>query len=204
MDDRIKDLWAEYEPRIQAAKAADNRDRHRFFCDDLEETIGDFPAVVLTLERYLLVSLEGVFDDGEDDPRIPVLRFLWIVSPDYSNDPAAVQDFVRSHRDLDPMPYPEHIREYMDRAFAYAAKKSSNGKGDKGGSKESSEWFSSIVDTIASEYGWSERDIMRLPLPRLFLYVGRIRQRLGLDSATFSAEADRLKDEFMRESNERN
>ena len=51
MDDRVAKLWAEYEPRIQAAKAADNRDRHRFFSNLLEETIGDFPAVILTLER---------------------------------------------------------------------------------------------------------------------------------------------------------
>ena len=202
MDDRIKDLWAEYEPRIAAAKTADNRDRHRFFCTDLEETIGDFPAVILTLERYLLLSLDGIFDDDEGDARIPVLRFLWIVSPHFDRDPALVEAFVRKHSEIDPSPYPELIRKYIDEAFSLApprrAAKTTNGQ------SSNPEWYSSIIDTLASEYGWSERDILALPLPRAFLYLRRIRIRLGLTSSDFSSEADRLQDEFMRMANELN
>ena len=203
MDDRIKDLWDEYETRIAAAKVADNRDRHRFFCDDLEDTIGDFPAAILTLERYLLLSLDGIFDDADEDPRIPILRFLWIVSPDFSRDPADATAFIRANMSIDPTPFPTLIAKYIEDAFAYAPgrRRATNGK-----AKESTgrEWYSGIIDTIASEYGWAERDIMRLPLPRLFLYVRQIRLRLGLDSAEFSSEADRLQDEFMTRANERN
>ena len=201
MDDRVAKLWAEYEPRIQAAKAADNRDRHRFFSNLLEETIGDFPAVILTHARYLLVSLDGIFEDAEDDPRIPVLRFLWIVSPEFAPDPEKAMEFIRKNRKFDPTPYPMHIQKYMDDAFAYAPpQKAANSSGQV----TPKEWVSSIVDTIASEYGWAERDVLTLPLPRLFLYLRRIRVRLGLDSVDFSSEADRLQAEFMRRANERN
>jgi len=202
VDDRIKDLWAEYEPRIAAAKSSDNRDRHRFFTHLLEETIGDFPAVILTLERYLLVTLEGVFDNDADDLRFPVLRFLWIVSPDFDPDPDKAMGFIRKHGKLDPTPYPDLIRQYLDDAFAYAPPKKAS-KSSTGQSVDK-EWFSSIIDTVASEYGWAERDILAIPIPRLFLYLRRIRIRLGFDEADFCTEAARLKDEFMRRANERN
>jgi len=162
VDDRVAKLWAEYEPRIQAAKAADNRDRHRFFSNLLEETIGDFPAVILTLERYLLVSLDGIFDDGEDDPRIPVLRFLWIVSPEFDPDPEKAMEFIRKNRKLDPIPYPLHIQKYMDDAFAYAPpQKAANSSGQV----TPREWVSSSWTPSRANTDGQSVTFSRFPFP---------------------------------------
>ena len=203
MDDRVAKLWAEYSPRIEKAKAEDGRDRHRHFCDYLEERVGDFVALPLTLSRYLLLSQEGLFEDEEgDDARIPVLRFLWIVSPDFSSNPDDSARFVRKNRNIDPTPYPNLIREYLDNAFRYSPPRRETRTAS--GKATPKEWVSSIVDLIASEYGWTEQAILDLPITRLFLYVKRIRVRLGSDETDFSSEADRLQAEFMRRANEQN
>lgn len=203
MDDRVANLWAEYAPRIEQAKAEDGRDRHRHFCNYLEEKVGDFVAVPLTLSRYLLLSQDGLFEDeGGDDARIPVLRFLWVISPDFSPDPDSAERFVRKNRNIDPNPYPGLIRKYLDEAFRYSPPrretKTASGKATP------KEWVSSIVDLIASEYSWTEQAILDLPITRLFLYVKRIRVRNGSNETDFSSEADRLQSEFMRRANEKN
>ena len=201
MENRIRELWAEYEPRIRAAREAEGRDRNRFFCDDLEDEIGDFPAVVLTLERYLLLTLEGVFGEKElCDPRIPVLRLLWIVSPNFQKDPAAAAAFIRKHRAMNPAGYAEKIADYIGRAFEFSPARKTAGEalGDESAAKE---WVSAVVDTIASEYGWRESAILGLPLPRIFLYVRRIHERHNPDGINFCKEADRLQAEFMDRAN---
>jgi len=203
VDDRVANLWAEYAPRIEQAKAEDGRDRHRHFCNYLEEKVGDFVAVPLTLSRYLLLSQDGLFEDeGGDDARIPVLRFLWVISPGFSPDPEAAEMFVRKNRNIDPTPYPSLIRKYLDEAFRYSPPrretKTASGKATP------KEWVSSIVDLIASEYSWTEQAILDLPITRLFLYVKRIRVRNGSNETDFSSEADRLQAEFMRRANEKN
>jgi len=200
VDDRVAKLWAEYAPRIEKAKQEDGRDRHRHFCDYLEERVGDFVAVPLTLNKYLLLSQEGLFDDEDgNDARIPVLRFLWIISPDFSPEPDAAARFVRKNRNVDPTPYPDLIREYLDEAFRYSPPRRETKT--RTGKATPKEWVSSIVDLLASEYSWTEQAILDLPITRLFLYVKRIRIRLGSDEADFSSEADRLQDEFMRRAN---
>jgi len=197
-EDRVARLWAEYQPRIDEAKAKDGSDRHRLFLGLLEERIGDFPAIILTIERYLLLG-EGVFDSTDKDSRVPVLRFLWIVSPTFKPCPKAAKAFIRKHRDIDPEPYPDLIRDYIERTFHLAPPQKA-GRG-KDGTAHPAEWISSFVDLIASEYGWTEQDILQTPLPRLFLYLGRIQERTGDGSSSFSTEADRLQDEFMRRAN---
>jgi len=197
--DRVARLWAEYQPLIEAAKAADGSDRHSFFVDLIEERVGDFPAVLLTIERYLLMSVEGVFDSTEDDPVLPVLRFLWFVSPDFDPSAKAGRAFLKKHRNLDPAPYPALIRDYLDGAFRHAPPR--RGTLTDKGRAAPAEWVSSVVDMIASEYGWTETDILRTPLARLFLYLGRIRSRLSSEPISFTQEADRLQDEFMRKAN---
>ena len=196
--DRVANLWAEYQPRIELAKRRDADSSSLHFVGLHEESIGDFPAVLLTIEKYLLLQQAGVFEGKNDKTVNDVLIFLWIVSPDFEADPEQSKAFYKEHGKLDLPTYANAISDYLGSMFQMMPAKAS---GDGGGSA-SSDWVASLVDLIASEYGWREDEILRIPLPRLFQYVRRITQRLNGSPISFSKESDRLQAEFMRKANE--
>jgi hypothetical protein len=74
-------------------------------------------------------------------------------------------------------------------------------KEGQGGGGGATDWVASVVDLLASEYGWNEKKILRIPLPRLFRYVAQINYRKGGSKVMFSSEADRLRQEFMAAAN---
>tara|TARA_Y100000593_G_scaffold46496_3_gene88369 strand:- start:239 stop:859 length:621 start_codon:yes stop_codon:yes gene_type:complete len=195
--ERIARLWAEYHPRIEEAKTRAAEASSVCFVDLHEEKILDFPAVVLTLERYLLLEQAGVFDGTCGEDANSVLLFLWIVNPDFVPEPRPGKKFFRKHRKLDFVTYAVAIERYMKKMFP------ESGSGDEGGGESSGRsWVASMIDLIASEYAWKESEIFRIPIPRLLQYAKTIRRRMGGDSVDFCPEADRLKAEFMREANE--
>lgn len=196
--DRVANLWAEYQPRIELAKRRDADSSSLPFVYLHEERIGDFPAIVLTIEKYLLLQQAGVFEGTNDKTVNDVLIFLWIVSPDFEADPELSKAFFREHGKLDLPTYANAISDYLGSMFHLMPAKSSV----EAGGSASSDWVASLVDLIASEYGWPEEKILRIPLPRLFQYVGRITQRMTGTAMTFSKESDRLQAEFMAEANE--
>ena len=197
--EKVAALWAEYEPRIAEARRRDSDAVAVSFVDLHEERILDLPAVVLTIERYLILEQAGIFDGSCGDAN-PVLLFLWIVSPDFVPDPKPAKRFFRKHRKLDFTDYARAIEDYVSHIFAGAGggKESESGKGSGSG-----DWVASIVDMIASEYGWTESKIFKIPIPRLFKYAHRIRLRKGSDPVSFSKEADRLQAEFIEKANEK-
>lgn len=194
--DRIRRLWAEYSPRIEAAKKQESTDSTIAYVDLNEERILAIPAVVLTIERFLLLHQAGVFDNtcGEDVNQ--VLIFLWIVSPEFIAEPKQSKRFFRKHRKLDFLAYSAGIEAYVERMFHTT---SGSKEGDSG---KAIDWVGSIVDLIASEYGWKEEDILRIPIPRLLKYAAKIAIRHGGKDVLFISEADRLQAEFMDRANE--
>jgi hypothetical protein len=204
VDSDFNEVWLEYAERIRTANEQFAEKRQRYFVDLYEETIGDFPAIVLTLERYLLISLSGVFtEDTGDDGRIPVLRFLWFVSPDFSTSPKKAKRFLRKHGNIDAQRYLPLIKEYIQKSFEFAntgAKKQSGG----GSTGSTSDWASTVIDQLAHNYHWKEKDILRMSLPRIFLYLEKIKQRNTGQTMYSCKEADELKHEFMQTVNNRN
>ena len=199
--DRVAALWAEYEPRIKAAEETGSKEFDVSFSDLVEERILDFPAVSLTIERYLILKNAGVFDGTSGSSVNPILVFLWIVSPDFVPEPRASKKFYRKHRNLDLEEYAVAVEDYVSRIFRHAP---DSGGGDDGEAvNNSEEWIPVVIDVIASEYGWKEDEILRIPLPRLFKYSTRIAIRHGGDATPFNAEADRLRQEFMDKANEK-
>ncbi len=98
--------------------------------------------------------------------------FLWCVSPYYAPGAWLRRHlFARNTRGLDFEFSVNAIRDYIDDAFADAP-------GTKGGPAVS--YYSgtaAMVDLLGSQYGWHERDILRLPFKRIFQYARCIRQR---------------------------
>lgn len=188
-NDFITRLWSDYSKRIDEAKAREAEGRLSAFCPQPLSRIGDFKIVPLTLERYCILTLPDFWDDP--DPKVPTLRFLWVMSPDFDPDPGKATEFLLDHIQDDLDGVEEVIREIFEHSFRFAP---------KSGKKKSStiqEWISQIVDLFASEYGWTDDKILTTPVDRIFLYLQRIQVRKSDKPITFSSEADRLRQEFM-------
>ena len=197
--DRITVLWTEFEPRIAEAKRRDAEANCLHFVDLREERILDLPAVVLDVERYLILQQAGVFDGSCSQHISPVLLFLWIVNPGFEVDATKGQTFFKKFKRLDQAAYASGIEDYIANTFRQMpGAKDKEGQGGGGGATD---WVASVVDLLASEYGWNEKKILRIPLPRLFRYVAQINYRKGGSKVMFSSEADRLRQEFMAAAN---
>ena len=190
-DDFITRLWSDYSRRIAEANAREAEGRLSAFCPQPIARIGGFPIVPLTLERYCILTLPEFWDDP--DQKVPILRFLWVMNPDFDPDPARATEFLLDHIQDDLDGVDEVIREIFEYAFRFAPKSKSKGST----SSSMTDWISSLVDLFASEYGWTDEKILTTPVDRLFLYLQRIQNRKSERPITFSSEADRLRKEFM-------
>lgn len=188
--DFITRLWSEYSQRIDDAKANEAEGRLSAFCPQPLSRIGKFKIVPLTLERYCILSLPDFWDDP--DPKIPVLRFLWVMSPEFSPEPMKATEFLLDHIQDELDGVEETINEIFEHSFRFAPKANSKKK-----SSGMTDWISSLIDLFASEYGWTDEKIITTPVDRLFLYLQKIQVRKSDKPITFSTEADRLRQEFM-------
>ena len=194
LDERIDALWADYSARIDEAKRRDGKESHALFLRWQEERIGDFPAALLTMERWILLHEADALLTGKPPSVETVLRFLWIVSPNFPPKPRRARWFFWRHRKIDLPIVLGEIFKYLERQLGGM----SGGGESKGGSKE---WISGIIDLVASEYGWKLSDILTMPLQSVFLLMRRIRCRVGGDPVAFNAEGDRLQAEFIEKAN---
>lgn len=195
IEERINRLWTEYVPRIEDARRRDGSDRHLHFLDLNEERIGDFPARPLTIEKWIILSECDSLVSGGSATFESVLRFLWIVSPSFSESPLKAKWFFLKNRKIDSEKTIAEIHHFLTRQFLFVP----GTKGGKGGGKKggSGEWVSSTIDLLASEYGWTIKSIMTMPISQVFLLATRIIARHSDTTPTFNSEADRLRDEFM-------
>ena len=195
IDKRINDLWEEYVPRIEEARRKDGSDRHLHFLDLNEERIGDFPARPLTIEKWIILSECDSLVSGGAATVEAVLRFLWIVSPKFSESPFRARLFFFRHRKVNALETIAEIHSYLSRQFHFVpASKKGSGEGKE---KGSGEWVSSTIDLLASEYGWTVGNIMRMPISQVFILATRIIARHSEKSPIFNSEVDRLNNEFM-------
>ena len=186
----VSELWRDYSEKIAEAKDRESRSRFEAFIDSENEMIGEFEVVPLTLRKYSILSVSNFWQDS--DSRVPILRFLWVMSPDFSTSPTEAKEFINDHWNCQFEGYSVEINNFINRFFYFSPAKSVKAK-----SKGSGEWISNMVDIFASEYGWTEDQILDLRLDRLFLYLQRIRSRNSKDAIEFSSEADKLQQEFM-------
>ena len=188
-EDFISRLWSDYSRRIAEAESRETEGKLSAFCPQPINRIQGFPVVPLTLEKYCILTIPEFWEDP--DPRIPVLRFLWIMSPDFDPDPAKATEFLLDNIGEDLDGAEKIIQEVFDYAFRFAP------KSEKKTSSSFTDWISSLIDLFASEYGWTDEKILSTPVDRLFLYLQRIQARKSQKPITFSSEADKLRQEFM-------
>lgn len=192
--DLVASLWEEYGPRIAEARKTERESGDQAFLDLREERIGKFPAVQLTPGRYLLLEQVGCLQNYLTQASL--LRFLWIVSPKFKPTRWAGKWFMLRHCRVDGIKLFPEVEKYLARTFSNMP----GGKSSKGGSVG---WVASMVDLLASEYGWPEQEILNCPLRRVFQYVASITSRMTGKEIHFSSKADELQAEFMMKANTR-
>lgn len=125
-----------------------------------------------------------------------VAVFLWFLSPDYCLDPKARERFVK--KKVAPIFKAGkflwcvmEINQHLRRAF----------RDSPGGGMRNKEYVNAgaaVVDTLASEYGWSARDILEMPLASIFLFQRAARMRRNPKAPMFN-ESDQLLSKHLQE-----
>lgn len=105
-----------------------------------------------------------------------LLAFLWRLSPRYRPGWLAAFLFARKHRKIDFAEARKRITDYVADTF----NDSPGGSADDGSPPPAS-FATFIMDRIATEYGWSKKEIMRSPLKVLFQQIKLIRAKENPD-----------------------
>jgi len=161
---------------------------------DMPESILGLQVNPLTIRIFLALNgIASPFVRGEAATAADVARFLWAVSPLYSPTyHKARANFVAGLRKLKAEPLTKAIRAYMDEAFLDAP--AANTEGESGAPFAS--WASALVDFLASQYSWSEREILDMPLKRAWQYVRRIQKRKNPKQAQFNP-SDKVRGDWL-------
>ena len=202
-DDRVQALWRDYAPRIEAAAKRDGSERHELFLKLYEENLNGNPAVQLTVEKYLLLEATGSVIGVANVTRFSLLRFLWIVSPQFKESKWRAKWFMWRHRNIDLEKTAVAIAEYLLKSFRYAPPAPPKHTDAKGSAKNEGqgEWVSSLIDLLAHQYGWTYEAILSVPLTQLFMLANRISSRISGEVIKFGSESDALKQEFLHKAN---
>tara|TARA_R110002020_G_scaffold57231_2_gene157699 strand:- start:1980 stop:2615 length:636 start_codon:yes stop_codon:yes gene_type:complete len=196
-------IWARYAPRIAHAQEEQAKEHTRAFHELMEERVGEIPAIQLTLRRYSTMEASGVFEEAGGDPQVRIMRALWLVSKEFSPANPDGKKFARRHRNIDFNYYGGELSEYLRRQFSETENKGASEGDAQAGRKASTggNWVAGIIDTIASQYHWTEDSILDMPTVRLMAYVNQITARITGNRIQANPEADKLKQEFMDEVN---
>jgi hypothetical protein len=148
------------------------------------------------LHFSMLECARSPFVKGGVPSPADVAIFLWAVSPGYAPR-AKIRRwlFARRVAGLDYLNSLSEIQSYIQDAF-----------GDAPGVKMSGfkpSYYSgtaAMIDLIASQYGWSEEQIIRIPFKRIFQYARCIRERTS-DNPIFFNRSDAVIGRWQEEQN---
>lgn len=205
-------LWQEKYAALYAAEVAAEATRRAEAFVDGPRPVG--PWLLRPLTAYDLLILDGyecpiaVGDWARTTPA-ELAWFAWTLRADLAAGPLRRWLFIRAMRrrhrcaatfraDL------AAASEYFERHFADSAapKRLDPRTGQPTPQRElGTNWLAPLVIGLACETGWPERDILALPLDRLWQYLSTLDRRRGGTSADFS-RSKRLRADCLREVNE--
>lgn len=164
----------------------------------IEESVCGVTCRAITLHDLVAHSLAGspFFNGGFIYDPAAVLAFFKLQCSPRSRIGIRVmlRRLVRYH-DVDDAA--EAVEDYVVDSFAEAPGSSAG---------ESPSYYCSAVsavDLLASEYGWSEKEISRLPIKLLFQYYKAITLRRNPDAIMFNP-SDTVRGEWLRSQNQTN
>jgi hypothetical protein len=164
---------------------------------DVDCIVGGIRVQPLTAERFLILDgIRSPFVCGTVPKPEDVAILLWVCSSGFSTtDRKARGRFIKECRKVKFEQSCKDAVKYISDAFA-----DSPGGGEPS-SQPCCSWCAAIVDIIASEYHWSERDILKVPLRRLFQYIRMITLRNN-PKAIFFNESERIRSAWLAEQNQ--
>lgn len=204
MPESPAEVWEKYLPRLAEAKEKDREEITRAFLP-VVIPLGKFEIVPVTIERLLwLEQIKSPFiTGGRDVKKEDVLAFLWICSPDFRVGFKAGKRFCLRHTFLNWKKYAKLIHEMMTDMMDQLGIENSGDK--KSGQSMQYDWLPTFVDGFASQYHWSEKEIMDLPIYRVGFYATAMMNRLAdKKTAKFARRQDKVKAEYLKEVNSLN
>lgn len=186
------EVWQEFKPKLAAAR---EQDRARVALSFLPVVIplGRFEIAPLTIEKLLwLEQIKSPFVTGEQHERCDVLAFLWICSPDFRVGEKYGKRFCWNNCFIYWPRYAQLICEYMQDISEAIGGGSEEGPIDVN-------WLPQMVDAFASQYHWTQAEIMNLPIQRASILANAMAARLSeKTNPTFSPSADAARNEMLK------
>lgn len=140
--------------------------------------------------RHLLI-LDGIGSPvlmREPSSLLDIVYFLWVLSPGFEvGNRRKEKKFGKRCRKLDGLKAIIEIRSYLERTFFDAPGGASGGK-----SWGHMSWCAQIINSIASEYGWTRSEIMNCPLRILHQLRNCIVQKKNPDAIISSQKTSAL------------
>jgi len=195
------DLHTRYKADLAEARRKDSEEDGRLFLT-VNVPVGRFWLTPLTLEKYLFLEqvhspFLGFCDEENVIPtKGDVLHFLWIMNPNFKPEHRAGRRFAIRHYFIRWKKYANLIYEIisseMEKEIEEAEGKTSD-PAEPG-------WMAQLIDGAASQYGWSERDILNIPVNRARAYMDAMSKRLaGEKVPTFKHHADKVRHKYIKQ-----
>lgn len=198
-----EELHLKYRADLAEAKEKDRAESGLLFLDITVE-VGKFELAPLTVRRYLILEqLKSPFLlAGEKMPdKQDIINFLWVMNPDFKIGMKYGKRFAR--RNFIYFIRWQKLAVELAETLKEALEKSQLPTGSQDQAEEPDKnWVATLVDAAASQYGWSEKDILDLPLTRVFAYVEAVGRRLGGEKATWAKHADKVRADYLRTLND--
>jgi len=194
-----KGLHKKYRAKLAEAQELDRRKASLAFLESIK-LIGGFEVSPLTLRRFLYLEVrKSPFLGGSDKPlsKEDVVSFLWAMAPEFELSDKKRDKFKRKHFfkflfwQKIAVEMGSYILKMIEEEQVPTAQAESS-------SSLSSNWVAKLVDGAASQYGWTEDQILDLPLSRCMAYMKAMAARLsGEPQAEFSSNADEVRHWYM-------
>ena len=184
--------------RIREAETRERTNRDAAWLN-LDANICGMKFRQMTVKDYLcLDAVDSPLLLGVIPSAAELAQFLWVLSPDFSERP---EDKKRFCERVGKLPYADTLaacREFVEKTFLDAPQ--SDGKAS--GTPSYYSWITSLVDTLASEYGWTPFEVLELPLRQVFQLVRAIRKRRDPKAALFNPLSDKARCDWLKALNE--
>lgn len=185
-------------PGLSEAEARQDQLRDSAFLA-LPVKLCGLPCAELTVRRFaILIQSRNPFVCGGFPLPEDVAMFLWAMDPSFSYTDAAARDArIEACKSLDYHAAVAEIRAFIEEVFLDSPPSS----GVAGESLNS--WMASLVDILAREYGWTQSEVLDLPMPCVFQYTRIINRRISPNTPQFNRLTDAAKNKWLNEQAQR-
>jgi hypothetical protein len=195
------ELWERYRPKLEAAKARDAEESSSALLRN-SVLIGTQWIKPISIESFLyLQAIEHPIFEQDNISDEDALNFLWLQSEAFvPKSKLRFFLFKLSFFFCKEGEVAEQVKEWAKLEFG-----NPEDINDDSPPPTNPDWLLGVIDILASEYGWSEDEIYRMPLRRAFAYIKRITVRKSNDmTPKWNKHADKVRHEYLKDLEELN